>query len=606
MEILKNVTSSDVKNVSIDQLRSLCAELREKIVDAVINCGGHLSSSLGAVELITALHFVFDFPHDKLIFDVGHQAYAHKLLTGRLDDFVAKLRTIDGIGAFLKRGESEYDTFTTGHAGVSVSEALGLARARDLMGEKYEVVAVVGDSSLANGMAFEAMNDSGSRASKHILVLNDNGMSISKAVGAMSSRLIDIRQNRVYKKIKNSIKRVRHDKGVDLKFFKKIKDGVKYMFSTGVIFEEFGYKYIGPIDGHDVFALIEALKIAKEETCSVILHVVTQKGKGCIEAEEKPDFYHGLAPMYYEKDQITTYSSVFGAKIKEFIERGEKVVSVCAGMPDGTGLSNIIKEYPERCFDVGIAEEHAVTMASGLARGGLKPYVAIYSTFLQRAIDSVVHDVVLQNLPVTICVDRAGIVGEDGETHQGIFDVAMLSSIPNLTIVSPASIKQFEAVLEWSINFDRPLVVRYPRGGITNDDFVDFEYLKWQVLGEDCEVNIVASGPAMVKEAVKCRDLLIKAGVTACVINATTLKPLDCALLDALSGKKIFVLEDNVIAGGLGSAVRDYYAETDKNAFVKSIAIDDAFVTQGKICELQDKYGVNAQKLYKKILKYIV
>lgn len=605
MSILKNVTSSDVKNLSIEQLRTLCEELREKIVDAVINCGGHLSSSLGAVEIITALHYVFDFPKDKLIFDVGHQAYAHKLLTGRWEDFDKKLRKIDGVGAFLKRSESEYDTFTTGHAGVSVSEALGLARARDIKGDDYEVVAVVGDSSLANGMAFEAMNDSGSRPTKHILVLNDNDMSISKAVGAMSSRLSHLRQNRVYKKFKNSIKRVKSFKGDSFKFFKKIKDGVKYMFSAGVVFEEFGYKYVGPIDGHDISALINAFVLAKQESGPVILHAVTQKGKGCIEAEEKPDIYHGIAPMYYEKPQNITYSSLFGDKMKEFLEQGKDVVAVCAGMPDGTGLREFSRSFPNRCFDVGIAEEHAVTLASGLARGGVKPYVALYSTFLQRTIDSVIHDVVLQNLPIVLCVDRAGIVGEDGETHQGIFDVSLLSCIPNLTILSPASIEQFSSMLDWSYTYDKPLVVRYPRGGVTNPQFVDFEPFKWQVYGNSSKITVIATGPAMVYEAIKCKAILEQEGINIKVVNATSIKPIDEVLLAEIKTDKIFVIEDNQLTGGLGSLIRDYYSKLDIDTKVVSVAIDDLFVTQGKISELQSRYGVNAENLSKKIRKYI-
>lgn len=603
--VLKNVTSSDVKNLSIEQLRSLCCEIREQIVDAVINSGGHLSSSLGAVEIITALHYVFDFPKDKLIFDVGHQAYAHKILTGRADGFCEKLRKLDGVGAFLKRTESEYDTFTTGHAGVSVSEALGVARARDMKGDDYEVIAVVGDSSLANGMAFEAMNDSGSRPAKHILVLNDNDMSISKAVGAMSSRLTHLRENRVYKKFKSSLKRVKPLNSDKFKLFKKIKDGIKYMFSTGVMFEEFGYKYVGPIDGHDIGALIDALNIAKQETVPVILHAVTKKGKGCIEAEEKPDFYHGIAPMYYEKSQNITYSACLGSKLKEFCRENNDVVAVCAGMPDGTGLAEFSKVFPNRCFDVGIAEEHAVTMASGLARGGLKPYVAIYSTFLQRAIDSVVHDVVLQDLPVTICVDRAGIVGEDGETHQGIFDVSMLSAIPNLTILAPASIEEFSEMLDWSLNYMRPLVIRYPRGCTSSSEFSEFSFGKWQVSGECSDISIIASGSAMVAEAIKCKKILSNDGVLVKVINASTVKPLDYDLLMKIANDKIFVIEDNLLRGSLGSAIRDFYSKTDFATKVLSVAIEDEFVTQGNIAQLQKRYGVNAENLCKEIQKHL-
>ena len=601
---MKNAIKKDVKQLNIDELRDLCRDLRQSIVDAVINCGGHLSSSLGAVEIIVALHYVFDFPKDKLIFDVGHQAYAHKLLTDR-NDIVDKLRKIDGIGAFLKRSESEYDTFTTGHAGVSVSEALGLSRARDIKGEDYEVVAVVGDSSLANGMAFEAMNDSGSRASKHILILNDNDMSISKSVGAMSSRLTSLRENRVYKKFKRSLKKVTHNDSKGLRFFKKIKDGVKYMFSTGVVFEEFGYKYLGPIDGHDIGGLVEALKIAKAESESVILHVVTQKGKGCVEAEEKPDIYHGIASMYYEKPQNITYSQVLGSKLIEFCRTKNTVVGVCAGMPDGTGLKEFSKTFPDKFFDVGIAEEHAVTLSSGLARGGLKPYVAIYSTFLQRAIDSVVHDVVLQDLPIVLCVDRAGIVGEDGETHQGIFDVALLSAIPNLTILSPASIEEFGAMLDWSLDYDKPLVIRYPRGGVTNTQFNNFTFSKWEILNKQSNISIVASGPAMVNEALLACQILEDEGVFVNVINASTIKPLDYLLLDKIKDDNIFVLEDNVVNGGLGSMMRNYYSKKGVKTMVTSVAIEDTFVTQGTIEQLQDRYKVNAKELCEKIRNFL-
>ena len=603
MKILENVNPKDLKNFDIEQLRSLCVEIRENIVDAVINCGGHLSSSLGAVEIITALHHVFDFPKDKLIFDVGHQAYAHKLITGRVYGFCDKLRKLDGIGAFLKRSESEYDTFTTGHAGVSVSSALGLARARDLSGDDYEVVAVVGDSSLANGMAFEAMNDSGTRSTKHILVLNDNDMSISKAVGAISSRLTHLRQNRAYKKFKNTFKKTHPKRGEDFKFFKKVKDGIKYMFSTGVLFEEFGYKYIGPIDGHDLKALIEALKIAKNETKPVILHAVTKKGKGCIEAEKNPDIYHGIAPMYYEKAKNITYSHCLGSKLSAMCDSGKRLVGVCAGMPDGTGLKEFSKKHPDSFFDVGIAEEHAITMASGIARGGVKPYVAIYSTFMQRAVDSIIHDVVLQDLPVTICIDRAGIVGEDGETHQGIFDVALTSVIPNIAILSPASIEQFEKMLDWSYDYGHPLIIRYPRGTVDNAQFANFDFGKWDSFGEG-GVTIVASGASMVNECLRARELLKNHGIDAKVVNASTLKPIDERLLVDIADTSVFVVEDNLAKGGLGSIVREFYSTKDIKTRVVSIAIDDVFVTQGKIGELQDRYGVSSDKIAEKILKY--
>lgn len=602
------IISKEIKNYDINELRSLCYELRLKIIDAVLNCGGHLASSLGAVELIVALHYVFDLPKDKLIFDVGHQAYAHKLLTGRDKKFVNDLRKIDGINAFTKREESEYDTFSSGHAGVAISLALGLARARDIQNENYEVISVIGDGSIVNGISFEAMNDCGSRPSKNIVILNDNDMSISKAVGAVSSKLTALRQNAYYKKIKRAVVKTAFEDSTKGRYrmLRHIKNGVKYMFTTGVLFEEFGYKYVGPVDGHNLEDLIKTLESLKEENQPVLLHVVTKKGKGCVEAEKSPEKFHGISSMYSTKSKNLSYSDVFGAKISQLSAQNEKLVAVTAAMPIGTGLKDFSNRYPERFFDVGIAEEHAISLASGLARGGMKPYVAIYSTFLQRAIDQVIHDIVLQNLPVTICVDRAGFVGEDGETHQGIFDLAFLNSIPKLTILSPASKKEFENMLDWSVTYDKPLVIRYPRGYEDNESVQEFEFSSWKTLREGSgDIAIIASGAPMLKESLLCADHLKKSNVTVDVVNASTLKPLDFKYLNENRHKTLFVVEDNVTHAGLYGAIVEYYSENGEKTSVYPISVKDNFVCQGKISELHERYGINASNIADKIGKFV-
>lgn len=608
-EFLKDLQiNKKVKNLDIVSLRALSEEIRIKIIDSVIKCGGHLSSSLGAVDIIVALHHVFDLPKDKLIFDVGHQAYAHKLLTGRADAFEHTLRTYKGIGAFLKKDESEYDLFTTGHAGNSLSLGVGLARARDISGEDYHVVSVVGDSSLTNGLNFEAMNDCGCRPTKHIIVLNDNDMSISKAVGAVSSKLTLLRQNSFYKSTKNKLANLIGAKpnSNSYVFLKKIKKSLKYMVTTGVLFEEFGYKYIGPVDGHDIVELINAFEIAKKESAPVIVHVVTQKGKGCIEAEREPDVFHGVKPSKSNSINEPTYSQVFGTRMLEIADKDQKVVAVCAGMRDGTGLKEFSKKYPERFFDVGIAEEHAVTMSSGFCAGGLKPYVCIYSTFLQRSFDQIIHDVALQKLPVRIFVDRAGITGEDGETHQGIFDLAFLSLVPGIEIWSPASIKEFNDMIDLSLTYDKPLVIRYPKGSVDNKEFNSFTPNKWSYLGDiNSNTILIGSGATIVKECIKAKEILAHSGVDACVINASTLKPLDSELLNTIKGRKVAVIEDNLQRGGLAENLLITSNLNNLNLDILPINIGDRFVPQGKVSTLLYEFGLSSEKIAQKVLEFL-
>ncbi len=600
--------SKKLKQYKISELRSLCEELRLKIIDSVIECGGHLSSSLGAVDIIVALHFVFDFPKDKLIFDVGHQAYAHKLLTGRADNFEHLLRKFKGIGAFPKKEESIYDTFTTGHAGNSLSLGVGLARARDISGEDYNVVSLVGDSSLTSGMNFEAMNDCGSKPTKHIVVLNDNDMSISKAVGAVSSKLTLLREKTFYKNAKNRLSKVIGVKQGSNShiFLKKIKKSLKYMVTTGVLFEEFGYKYIGPIDGHDLGELINALEVAKKEDAPVILHVVTKKGKGCKEAEEQPDVFHGLKSRDTRGSKKTSYSQVFGERIVEIATNNEKIVTVCAGMRDGVGLKEFSQKFPNRFFDVGIAEEHATSMSAGLAEGGMKAYLSIYSTFLQRSFDQVLHDIALQKLPVKIFVDRAGITGEDGETHQGIFDSSFLSIIPNVQIWSPASLKEFSQMIDMSVDFDKPLIVRYPKGNVDNVEFSNFSQGKWSYVGNlnGC-VAIIGTGATVIKQCIMASKLLKENGIDACVVNASTVKPIDYELINKFRNKKIVVVEDNVERGGLAENIAFYSNSQKINIQLLAINVGDNFVPQGEVSILQEEFGLSGQKITKKTIEFL-
>ncbi len=609
-DFLKNSQiAKDLKSFDIFQLRKLAEELRLKIIDSVIECGGHLSSNLGAVELIIALHYVFDLPQDKVIFDVGHQAYAHKLLTGRAERFEKELRKLDGVGAFLKRNESEYDTFTTGHAGNSLSLGMGMARARDIKGEKHEIISVVGDSSLTNGMNFEAMNDCGSKPTKHIVILNDNDMSISKAVGAVSSKLTGLRQNTFYKRVKNKLIRAVGVKESNDNFvlLRKFKNSLKYMFTNGVLFEEFGYKYFGPVDGHDLDELINNFRLAREEDEPVIIHVVTKKGKGCTEAEQKPDVFHGVGSLLCEKSNGNkTYSDVFGEKLAELASKDSDVVAICAGMPDGTGLKKFAENFPERFYDVGIAEEHAVSMASGFACGGMKPYVSIYSTFLQRSFDQLIHDVAIQKLPVRICVDRAGISGEDGETHQGTFDLSFLSMIPGIEIWSPASMKEFEQMLEKSLSTDKPLVIRYPKGGVECAQFDSFEAHKWaKIEAENSVVTLIASGSAVLHQAYLASEILKSKGISASLVNASTVKPLDYDFLDSLNDKKVVIVEDNVKRGGLAEAISLYFSDKRIKVDLLALNLGDNFIPQGKISELQCKFGISADKISEKVIDFI-
>lgn len=596
--ILDTINSpADVKRLSIPELKQLAEEIRQFLIRVISKTGGHLAPNLGVVELSLALHRVFSTPKDKIVFDVGHQSYIHKIVTGRREKF-ATLRQYGGISGFPKCTESEHDAFGTGHSSTSISAALGMAVARDLQGADYDVVAVIGDGSMTGGMAFEALNNAGTLHKKMIVVLNDNEMSISKNVGAMSEYLYQLRTGETYNKIKNDLeswlKNV--DFGSDvLKALRRLKGSVKYLMVPTSIFEELGFTYLGPVDGHDVEGLIDVLQAARKINGPVMVHVLTKKGKGYKPAEESPNKFHGTGP--YEiatgkkitnPDAPITYTEVFGKTITELADTDKKIVGITAAMPDGTGLSTFAKAHPERFFDVGIAEQHAVTSAAGIAAAGLKPVAAIYSSFLQRAYDSVLHDICIQNLHVTLCLDRAGLVGDDGYTHHGVFDYAYLRSIPNMTIMAPKDENELRHMLKTAVDFDGPISIRYPRGSGLGVDIVEPLHTlpigKAEVLREGKDVCIFAIG-SMVQSALDAVAALAEQGISAGVVNMRFVKPLDTELLFKCAKKygKIVTLEEGVLAGGVGSAVLEALNKEQllQQCRVLTLGIPDEFVLHG-------------------------
>ncbi len=591
---------ADVQKLSEEQLNQLAGEIRQYMIEVISKTGGHLAPNLGVVELTLAMHKVFHSPVDKLIFDVGHQAYIHKIITGRREAFKT-LRQYGGLSGFPKRNESEHDAFGVGHSSTSISAALGMAVARDLQGEDYNVVAVIGDGSMTGGMAFEAMNNAGMLHKKMIVILNDNEMSISKNVGAMSDYLYHLRTGETYTKLKNDLegwlKNVEFGSDV-IKVIRRLKGSVKYLMVPTSIFEELGFTYLGPVDGHDIHGLIEVLQAAKRIDGPVMVHVLTKKGKGYEPAEKSPNKFHGTGPYdiatgkkISNPNAPITYTEVFGKTLVELADRDNKIVGITAAMPDGTGLNIFSTAHPDRFFDVGIAEQHAVTAAAGMAAAGMKPVAAIYSTFLQRAYDSVLHDVCMQNLHVTLCLDRAGLVGDDGYTHHGVFDYAFLRSMPNMTIMAPQDENELRAMLKTALSMNSPVSVRYPRGsgvGVALDEKVsDMPVLpigKAQVLREGKDVCLWAIG-SMVQTALQAADALVQQGIQAGVVNMRFAKPLDTELLlqHAKDYGKIVTLEEGVLAGGVGSAVLEALNEAKQLETTKvlTLGIPDEFVLHG-------------------------
>ena len=596
--ILETINSpADVKALSLEQLKQLAEEIRQLLISVISKTGGHLAPNLGVVELTLALHRVFTTPKDKIVFDVGHQSYIHKIITGRREQF-STLRQYGGLSGFPKRSESEHDAFGTGHSSTSISAALGMAVARDLQGEDYNVIAVIGDGSMTGGMAFEALNNAGTLHKKMIVVLNDNEMSISKNVGAMSEYLYQLRTGETYNKIKHDIEGwlKNMEFGTDvLKAIRRLKGSVKYLMVPTSIFEELGFTYLGPIDGHDLQGLTEVLQAAKKIDGPVLVHVLTKKGKGYKPAEESPNKFHGTGPFDIATGKkITnpnapiTYTEVFGRTLTELANTDKDIIGITAAMPDGTGMSTFAKAHPERCFDVGIAEQHAVTSAAGAAAAGLKPVAAIYSTFLQRAYDSVLHDICIQKLHVTLCLDRAGIVGDDGFTHHGVFDYAYLRSIPEMTIMAPKDENELRHMLKTATDYTGPISIRYPRGsGVGVDTTEPLHALpigKAEVLWEGKDVVLWAVG-SMVQSALQAAEVLAQQGISAGVVNMRFAKPLDKELLVEHAAKygKIVTLEEGVLAGGVGSAVLESLNEAKLLAKcrVLTLGIPDEFVLHG-------------------------
>lgn len=568
--MLENITSAQLKSMTLKELLALCEEAREVITRTVLKNGGHLSSNLGMVELTVALHYVFDFPADKLVFDVGHQCYTHKLLTGRFKDF-SDIRKKDGISGFPKREESPYDCYNVGHAGTSVSAALGIAMARDIKGEDFNVIAVIGDGSFNNGLIYEAFNSLRLLHTNILLILNDNGMSIAPTVGSMHEYLEILSED-----IAQKSKRDRHAK----------------------IFERFGFAYDGVYDGNDLEQMIAKLTEVKTrlKSESVILHVLTKKGKGYSFCEENPEATHGIS-VPNASAVATEYSEILGKTLTRLAETDKRIIAVTAAMTSSLGLGKFFETYPERSVDVGICEEHATILCASLATEGLKPYYAVYSTFLQRSFDEIVLDICSQNLPVTICVDRAGISGADGETHQGVFDLSFLSFIPNLTIAVPKDIREFGSMIEWSADYNAPLVIRYPRAGkqvFSKQSAIAVG--EWEILKEGSgKYAVIACGERAVTRALKACEELYLLGIKISVINARFVKPLDKALLDGLKEKYIVTVEDNMLIGGFGQQIDGYFCGKDK--IIKNLAYVDKFIPQGGVSELMKEFGVSSDEI---------
>lgn len=625
MRFLNNIKNpDDLKRIDLSDCGELASEIREFLIKNVLVTGGHLASNLGVVELTVALHRVFDVPRDKIIFDVGHQAYVHKMLTGRLNEF-STLRQLDGLSGFPKPRESKYDCFGAGHASTSISAALGMARARDILGEKYNVIAFLGDGAMTGGMTFEALNDVGSRKTKLIIVLNDNEMSIEKNVGGLSAYLGQLRCTAKYQKAKDVLQDVLDKQGKTgefvAKFLKETKDRIKFATIAAPYFEALGIKYIGIVDGHNTERLTDIFQKAKQSDGPVIIHTLTKKGLGYPEAEISPEKYHGVSCSYdlkgtsagVNKNDNVSYSDISGNIICKNAEKDKKIVAITAAMASGCGLSDFARKYPNRFFDVGIAEEHAVTMAAGMAATGIKPVVFIYSTFLQRAYDQILHDVCIQNLNVVFAIDRAGVVGSDGETHQGVFDISYLSHIPNVTLLSPSCKDELEQMFDYALNKAQgPVFIRYPKHTASMRVCTPFNAGKCEIIQQyaNSRIAIISEG-IMTDTAVKAAETLKNEyGLLADVINIRTVKPFDKdAIYNAIKEKEyVFTLENNAASGGMGSLIL-LMANSDgiSTNNVEVLGFPDEFIQHGTQQEIFEKYNLDelsvAKRIYERIIK---
>ena len=605
----------DLKQLENKELDLLSYEIRDFLIENLSKTGGHLASNLGVVELTIALHKCFNSPEDKIIWDVGHQSYVHKILTGRAKLF-ENLRSIGGLSGFPKRSESIHDTFDTGHSSNSISVGLGYAKARDLKGKDNYIISVIGDGALTGGMAYEAMNNA-EKTGKFIIIINDNEMSIEKNIGGISKHLSKLRTSQAYinfkKKLKKKVKGI-PKLGEDIySGIEHIRDSIKYAIMPGVMFEQLGLKYFGPVDGHNIDDLIEAMELAKLMEQPVVMHVITKKGKGYKNAEHNPEKFHGVSPF----DPITgnslkagakvTYSQVFGNKLVQLAEKDKRIVAVSAAMVSATGLEKFSKRFPERIFDVGIAEEHAVTFAAGMSLEGYRPFVAIYSTFLQRAYDQILIDVCMQNLPVTFAVDRAGVVGNDGETHNGLFDLSYFSHMPNMTVMVPKDGRELAEMIEYSLNIKGPCAIRYPRGTAVNLTEYNLNYVidgSWEKIYSGKDAAIIACGK-MVAAAMRVKEILAHKNYDVAVINAGFVKPVDGVMLDEIKSvcANIITIEDNVIIGGLGSMVNNYYSCSDVN--VLNIGWPDNFVEHGDVEDVFKHFELDDESICKKVSDFI-
>ncbi len=615
LDTLKRIHSpEDVKQLNTDELGQLAQDIRSFLIQSLSQTGGHLASNLGVVELTIALHYVFDSPKDKLIWDVGHQAYVHKLLTGRRKGFKT-LRQLDGMSGFPKRVESPHDVFETGHSSTSISAALGMAKARDLKGEDSKVIAIIGDGALTGGMAFEALNNAGRANTNLIVILNDNEMSISKNVGGIGKYLNKLRSSQDYLKAKEDVEDVLHKVPFVgehmVSTIKRTKESVKSFVMQNTLFEQLGFTYIGPVDGQRLPELIDLLENAKAMKGPLLIHVKTKKGKGYLAAERKPSQYHGVGPFCIatgegaSKAGDYTFSKAFGDAMVDLGDADDKLVGITAAMPEGTGLIPFAKAYPKRFFDVGIAEQHAVTFAAGLATQGYKPVVAVYSSFLQRAYDQILHDVCLQNLPVIFAVDRAGLVGEDGPTHHGLYDMAFLSSMPNMTILAPKAPEEMAAAMKYALQVKGPVAIRYPRGGacIEQAYLNDYKTSCFKTLKAGNNMAILAVG-RMVEVALQVRELLSDKGIDLAVIEAPCIHPLSKQEIVSLAEEYdyLFTLEDGIIQGGFGEKVFSVLALSGKAMKGHCFAIENGLVPQGKVAALFEREKLDAKGISERIL----
>lgn len=607
---------NDIKKIPTNSYPQLAGEIRDFLIDNISRVGGHLASNLGTVEMTMALHSVLNLPEDKIVWDVGHQAYTHKILTGRKEEF-ENLRCMDGLSGFPKRHESDCDSFDTGHSSTSISAALGIATANHLKGNNRKVVAVIGDGALTGGMALEALNNVAALKRNFVIILNDNKMSISENVGSMSNYLNKLRVGEHYNDFKEdveqSLSKIPRIGQAVVKTVKKTKDNIKNFFVQGGLFDDLGITYIGPVDGHDINGMIKIFNNALKIDHPIVIHVKTVKGKGYKFAEENPSRYHGVNPFDKEKgmeaaqSNVMSYTDVFSKTLVKMAKDNEKILAITAAMPDGTGLSKFQNAYPERFFDVGIAEEHAVTFGAGLATAGYKPFISIYSSFYQRAYDQILHDVCLQNLPVTLIFDRAGLVGKDGETHQGIFDMSFLSAMPNMTVIAPKSIKELVEAMKFAEKHNGPVAIRFARGtayAAIDEKNVIIEYGKSEIIKEGRDIVIIAVGN-MVEETQKAIDKLAEENIFPTFVNARFVKPIDYDTIISLakSHKSIIVVEEGIRRGGYGEGVQAFITEQCLDTGVCVMAIEDAFVEQGSVDELRKRIGISYENIYEKVIE---